>query len=142
MDLKKLGKIVSEKRKEKKLSLREAAKEIGISHNYLNIIEKASDPRTGKPLRPTIETIESIGESFEIPITILLDLAGYNTSNLERNQTVNDLFNANLEDIPDVFEEVRNLKIEYLQIAKQLQDNNIPIKKAQKIISIIQILND
>lgn len=87
MNLKKLGKLINEKRKQMKLSLRDAADGIGISHNYLSIIEKASDPRSDIPIRPTIETLQLLGDYFDISISILLDLAGYNLSALGINQT-------------------------------------------------------
>lgn len=77
MDLIKLGNIIKERRLELKFSLRKAAKLIGISHNYLSIIEKAHDPRSNSPIKPTFETLKLISEAYGINMNELLQLAGY-----------------------------------------------------------------
>lgn len=118
-DIKNLGKIIQEKRIQMKLSLREAADGIGISHNYLSIIEKGVDPRSEMPIKPTIETLQLLGEYFDIPITTLLDLAGYDLSFMDTNKMAS------------------NLKLEYLQIAQKLQDNDISIDDIRALIEII-----
>ncbi len=45
-----LSKILKDKRKELKLSLRKAAQLIGISHSYLSNLEKGIDPNTKTPI--------------------------------------------------------------------------------------------
>ena len=61
-----LGEYVRKKRGEK--SLREFAKICKLSHTHLDSIEKGYDPRTGKPVSPTIEALKKIaagsGDSF------------------------------------------------------------------------------
>ena len=42
-----LARLLSERRKADRLSLREAAQLIGISHGYLDKLEKGVDSRTG-----------------------------------------------------------------------------------------------
>ncbi|MGJ0846552.1 helix-turn-helix domain-containing protein [Tissierella praeacuta] len=119
-DIKKLGKIIQEKRIQMKLSLREAVDDIGISHNYLSIIEKGVDPRSEMPIKPTIETLQLLGEYFDIPITILLDLAGYDLSFMNTNKMAS------------------NLKLEYLQIAQELQDNEISKDDIRALIEVVK----
>lgn len=41
------------------LSLRDFAKKCGISHTHLDSIEKGYDPRTGKPVKVSLETIKN-----------------------------------------------------------------------------------
>ncbi len=86
MDLIKLGEILKSKRKnELKLSLREAAELIGISHNYLSILEKAKDPRSNAPIRPTIDTLKLITDAYKMDINTLLPLAGYGDIVIKKN---------------------------------------------------------
>lgn len=60
MDNKRLGEIVREARGE--LPLREFAKKCKISHTHLDSIEKGRDPRTGKPVSITVETLEKLAK--------------------------------------------------------------------------------
>lgn len=64
-------------RTELKLSLREAAKLIGISHSYLSALEKGVDPRTNSPIKPTPETLKLISSAYNISYNNLMKLSGY-----------------------------------------------------------------
>jgi len=77
MDLIKLGDILKEKRDELGISLRNAGELIGISHNYLSILEKAMDPRSAAPIKPTIDTLKLICDAYNLNINKLLSLVGY-----------------------------------------------------------------
>lgn len=77
MDLIKLGEILKEKRDELGISLRDAGELIGISHNYLSILEKAMDPRSAAPIKPTIDTLKLICDAYNLDINKLLSLSGY-----------------------------------------------------------------
>lgn len=65
------GEYLRKIRKEKGLSLREAAKRSGISHPYLSQLE------TGKNTQPTKEIINKIAKGLGTPNGNLLMLAGY-----------------------------------------------------------------
>ncbi|WP_106494939.1 helix-turn-helix domain-containing protein [Lentibacillus sp. Marseille-P4043] len=71
----KLGKLLKELRG--KESLREASKRIGISHTYLDTIEKGKDKRTGAPVKPTPETLKLISQAYNYSYMDLLTVAGY-----------------------------------------------------------------
>lgn len=118
-DIKKLGDIIREKRKLMKLSLRDAADGIGISHSYLSTLEKGLDPRSDMPILPTLETIKLLGNYFDIPIQMLLELSGYDLSFMDTSKIT------------------ANLKIEYLKIAEELQQNNISIDDIKDLITIV-----
>jgi HTH-type transcriptional regulator, competence development regulator len=60
-----------------KKSLREAAKEIGISHTYLDTIEKGYDKRSKKPIKPTVETLRLISNTYNVSFKDLMLKAGY-----------------------------------------------------------------
>ena len=69
--------IIRERRLAMKLSLRGAAQLIGISHTYLNNLEKSSDPRTGIKNKPTPETLRLIAAAYELDYNYLLQSCGY-----------------------------------------------------------------
>lgn len=58
-------------------SLREVSKKTGISHTYLGILEKGHDPRTGKPVNPSPETLRLLAQAYDYPYKRLLKLSGY-----------------------------------------------------------------
>lgn len=74
MLLEEIGKRLKEARDARNLSLREAAKLIGVSHSYLDTLEKGRDPRTGNPVNPSVETLVQISKGYSIPIEKLLPL--------------------------------------------------------------------
>ncbi|HIT38245.1 MAG TPA: helix-turn-helix transcriptional regulator [Candidatus Onthousia faecipullorum] len=57
-------------------SLREFAKKCGISHTHLDSIEKGIDPRSGKSVRVTIDTLEKIAKAMNMTINDLLINSG------------------------------------------------------------------
>ena len=69
-----------------KESLRDASKRIGISHTYLDTIEKGFDKRSGKHVNPTPETLKLIAKAYKYEYKELMVRAGYiekdNTDNL------------------------------------------------------------
>lgn len=75
--MEKLSEFLVEKRTEFKLSLRSAASLIGISHSYLNFIEKGVDPRRNEAYKPTPEALMLISNAYKVPYEKLLILAGY-----------------------------------------------------------------
>ncbi|MRT18186.1 helix-turn-helix transcriptional regulator, partial [Vitellibacter sp. q18] len=70
-----IGKLLKELRGNE--SLREASKRIGISHTYLDTIEKGFDKRSGKHVNPSPDTLRLISKAYKYPYIKLLRLAGY-----------------------------------------------------------------
>ena len=68
------GKKLKELRGDK--SIREASRNIGISHTYLDSLEKGFDPRSGKERKPTIEVIHKIANYYDYNFLNLISLAG------------------------------------------------------------------
>ncbi|WP_237473857.1 helix-turn-helix domain-containing protein [Virgibacillus halodenitrificans] len=60
-----------------KESLREASKRIGISHTYLDTIEKGYDKRSGKTINPSPDTLRLISKAYNYDYENLLRKAGY-----------------------------------------------------------------
>ena len=55
--------------KNRGLSLREASAQIGIAHTYLSALEKGMDPRSGKKLTPSPDTIFKICKAYNLDFT-------------------------------------------------------------------------
>lgn len=58
------------------MSLRDFAAKCGISHTHLDSIEKGTDPRTGKPVSVTIETLKKIANAMNMSVNDLLIKSG------------------------------------------------------------------
>ncbi|WP_342537295.1 helix-turn-helix transcriptional regulator [Sporosarcina sp. FSL K6-3508] len=71
----KLGEYIKQLRG--KTSLREASEKIGISHTYLDTVEKGFDKRSGKPINPTPDTLKLIAQAYNCDYGKLMALAGY-----------------------------------------------------------------
>lgn len=56
--------------------MREFASKCGISHTHLDSIEKGIDPRTGKSVRITIETLKKIANAMNMSVNDLLIQSG------------------------------------------------------------------
>lgn len=74
-----LAQMLTAKRKKDGASLREAAEKIGISHGYLDKLEKGVDKRTGVKNNPTPETLGMIAKAYEWDYNYLLQICGYIT---------------------------------------------------------------
>ena len=73
----KFAQILKEKRAAMNLSLRSAAELIGISHTYLDKLEKGFDSRTGVCNKPTPDTLKLISDTYDISYIDLLKYCGY-----------------------------------------------------------------
>lgn len=70
-----LGNFLKQKLTEMNMSERELSTYCGISHSYLNQLIKGKNPRTNKPISPTLETIKKLSNGLKIPITRLQSIA-------------------------------------------------------------------
>ncbi len=70
-----LGDFVKNKRLELNLSLRDFARMCNLSHSHVDSIEKGYEPKTKKPVKPSIDTLVKISKGADIEIGTLIDLA-------------------------------------------------------------------
>lgn len=99
----KLGEYLRKERKANNMSLREFSEYLGISHTYLSKLENGVDPRTGKAVSPTIETLKQISKAMNISLEKLLSISGYiNTKYDDINQYTEK--DDEKTDIPEYFE--------------------------------------
>lgn len=71
------GKILSEERAKRGLSLRAASAIIGISHTYLSELESGHDPRSGQRPLPSSDVIYKICTAYELEDSTVADLLGF-----------------------------------------------------------------
>lgn len=70
----KLSNIVVDYRKRLQISQREFARRCGLSNSYISFIENEYNPRTGKPIVPTLEQYRKIAEGMDITVQRLFEL--------------------------------------------------------------------
>ncbi len=100
-------------KKRGKMSIREAAKLIGISHSYLIRLEKGIDPRSGAPISPTPEVLRLISKAYNIEYEILMIAAGhtYNAEKIE--QVIQKEYKEELEYLDKFIEEMKARGYDY-----------------------------
>ena len=72
-----LSDVLKKRRMELNLSLREAANLIGISHGYLDKLEKALDTRTQMANKPSPDVLKLISTKYSLSYPYLMELCGY-----------------------------------------------------------------
>lgn len=60
-----------------RLSLREAAKRSGLSHSYIDSLEKGVHPRTGATINPSPDILRSLARAYGEQYSDLMKIAGY-----------------------------------------------------------------
>ncbi|WP_257132309.1 helix-turn-helix domain-containing protein [Bacillus wiedmannii] len=97
------GNYIKEKRIEKKLSLREAARLSEMSHPYLSQLEN------GKNSKPSIEIIQKLSKGLGIPNGSLMMAAGYvkdpfeYSTNQKKATEISSMFNTPKEELFNLF---------------------------------------
>jgi len=74
--------------------LRDAAKRMDITFSYLAMLEKGIDRRTGKPLKPTPETLQQIANAYKCDYLKLIEVAGF-SGDPSYNSTLKEPFAHN-----------------------------------------------
>ncbi|WP_174615246.1 helix-turn-helix domain-containing protein [Virgibacillus ihumii] len=111
-----IGKLLKELRG--KESLREASKRIGISHTYLDTIEKGYDKRSGKNVKPTPDTLKLIAKAYYYSYDKLLVMAGYIEEKGEYNDEKSAIMDKIATEFPDadlMFHDLANMTAEDLE---------------------------
>lgn len=136
MDTKKFGDALKAIRLEKKMSLRQFGNLIGISHTYVNKLEKGIKTNTSdKEIMPTIETLIKISDALKLPLHKFLYMCGYLDEDYEDN--LQKSINSSVIDLKQYAKEIiANLEnAKYVTVdGKSLQPKDIEtISRALKI---------
>lgn len=70
----KLSNIITDYRKRMQISQREFARRCSLSNSYISFIENEYNPRTGKPIVPTIEQYQKIASCMGLSLHQLFEL--------------------------------------------------------------------
>ena len=70
----KLSTIISDYRKRLQISQREFARRCGLSNSYISFIENELNPRTGRPMVPTLEQYRKIAAGMDLSVHQLFGL--------------------------------------------------------------------
>ncbi|WP_199614709.1 helix-turn-helix domain-containing protein [Paenibacillus alkalitolerans] len=71
-----IGAFLKGLRKERRLTLREAANRSGLSHSYINSIEQGKHPKTKAPISPSPDSLKALAKAYDYPYEDLLKEAG------------------------------------------------------------------
>ena len=96
----KLGNFLKGYRDTHDLSLRNFAALSGLSHTYIEKLEKGSDPRSGKPVVPTINTLQALAKATGKTLLEILQIAGYvsDVSTLKQRTTIKKISDVLTQD--------------------------------------------
>ena len=94
----KVGEWLKLYREQHNLSMQALADLCGFSKAYINVLEKGVNPKTGKPISPTMQTFEKIARGTKTDVDTLLKI-------LDGDQpiTVNAPASGDLPDLPNIF---------------------------------------
>lgn len=69
----KLSNIITDYRNQEQISQREFARRCGLSNSYISFIENEYNPRTGKPIVPTLEQYQKIASGMGLTVHELFE---------------------------------------------------------------------
>lgn len=81
-----IGDYLKNLREKRGLSIREAARRVGISYTRLQELERGISRTTGKPTSPSTEILIKIAKGYEQPIPVLLEMAGLSPVSQDEHQ--------------------------------------------------------
>lgn len=118
--MKSLGDIIKKYRLDNDLSLREFSKKCGLSHTYIDKLEKGVDPRSQKPVEPTLDALEKISTAINLSLDELLTMLG--KINLDNKVILNN----QEKDVEQLLEETMShiLDQKGLMLNGQIVDDN------------------
>lgn len=109
-------------REERNFSLREAGKRSGLSHSYIDSLEKGVHPKTKGPIKPSPDSLKALATAYNYEYILLMNAAGYVDESAESNEykltesetdrvirEAEEHYGVNLRDDPDVNSALREL---------------------------------
>lgn len=68
-----LGELIREYREGHSLSQRQFAVNCGLSNGYISMLEKGKNPKTGKPVTPTLHQLKKLADGMGTTMMDMLD---------------------------------------------------------------------
>ena len=131
-DTRSLGVVLRKIRLKKKMSLRDLAEELDISHAYIGKLE--NNCNSGKKITPTIGTLIKISKALQIPLDEFLYMCGY----LDSSTTLESDSSKKFDNSIDAMDFFIHKCLEILKQTKSLSsEEKEMIEKALKLGSQI-----
>lgn len=70
----KLSAVIVDYRTRMQISQREFARRCGLSNSYISFIENETNPRTGRPMVPTLEQYQKIAAGMDMSVQQLFEM--------------------------------------------------------------------
>lgn len=99
-------------------SLREVAEKCGISHTYLDTLEKGYDPRTKKVRKPNPDILEKLATYYGVDYEYLMRLVGY----IERRELNDEMGSYFLSKIKDTLKLLTSENMFFDDLKSDIQD--------------------
>ena len=74
VNMMKLSEIIKNYRKEYNIPLDMLAEESGLSKGYLSMLENDRNPRTGKPITPSLDALRKLAKGMRIDLDTLISI--------------------------------------------------------------------
>ncbi|MCR8995955.1 helix-turn-helix domain-containing protein [Brevibacillus laterosporus] len=133
-----LGKYLKTKRKEKNLSMNKLGELTGITAMYISQLE------SGKRVKPSIEVLEKLSESLEVPYEDLMKAAGYITVDIKGFSDISQKYFENgVLRKSDEKDEEEQFELDSLLASDNhifYQDRLLTAEEKTKIKSLIEIV--
>lgn len=111
------------------MSTREFAKFLGISHTYVANIESGVDPRSKKPIAPTIDVLQKIAQGLNMQLVELLQVSGYIKSSENSNENVA---------IEEFLELVTTMDVKSIKIVQTLKRSGMSLSDINNAIKSLR----
>ena len=116
-----LGDVIKTYRMEHSLSMDEFAKCSGLSKGYISMLEKNRNPKTGKPIIPSILTYQSVAKAMSTSVDVLMK-----TVDKEQLVSLEQSPAPASDDLPDVSPTGQKIDARTRrQLEKVLEDDNL-----------------
>lgn len=130
-----LGQIIKKYRNENKLSMDDFAYKSGLSKGYISMLERNKNPKTGKEIVPSLETIKSvstaIGKDFNEVFNLLDDQDISLISNEKLNLNNSQIMAKNIQYYMDLYNKSRKdiceaIGVKYTTFTDWVKGNSYP----------------
>jgi len=115
-------------------SLRVAGEKTGISHNFLSIVEKGIDPRSGSPIKPSPDTLKAFASGYGYPYEELMKVAGYIEEDDNRDPAIKLIEYLELELTDDEIIEKMIFKVDDMTLSEDEVREFIAFVRAKRFM--------
>lgn len=137
-----LGKIIERYRKRNLISMRQFAKDAGISPSYLLCLERGTHPDTGELIEPSFETIQKCAAAMKMDVFILMSKLGIDADKdtaIEEGAIAPPMLNSGSEVVP--FEYISLTQENFEQAVRERRILLLPFRAPQKG-RFVYVIND